>query len=192
MAPATHRLIWPKATVPQVLAACAPGELPTGELWYDSLVIQSPIHERLVTVAGERTNRRLAELTNTNPETVRRYMQGNTPSVEFLSAVCKSLAISGDWLLTGRGPMKLDEVKTESLKQADPSELLSAMAGNLERLCERVDRIERYMQTMEIRLRARRNGDGEGKRAGGDAASSKRKVKSVADAITKRSRPDDH
>jgi transcriptional regulator with XRE-family HTH domain len=162
-------------------------------LWYDSLVIQSPIHERLVTVAGERTNRRLAELTKTNPETVRRYMQGSAPSVEFLSAVCKSLAISGDWLLTGRGPMKLDEVKTESLRQADPSELLSAMAGNIERLCERVDRIERYMQTMEIRLRARRNGDGQqADKPGEDDSPRVRKVKSVADAIAKRSRPDDH
>ena len=45
------------------------------------------LHDRLSTAVGKRTYRSLSDLTGVHPETVRRYMQGQAPSVEFVSAV---------------------------------------------------------------------------------------------------------
>ena len=111
------------------------------------------LHDRLVLAAGERTYKQLAELTGQNQETVRRYMQGNAPSVEFIAAFGNSLGLNGSWLLTGHGPMRLGEVRTEALREADVSELLTAMADTLSQLINRVERLEVFLQTLETRLR---------------------------------------
>jgi len=113
------------------------------------------IHDRMNAAAGERTFRHLGELTRTNSETVRRYMSGQAPSAEYLASFCEALAVNAGWLLTGRGPMKLADVRTHALRQADPAELLSAMAETLERLIDRVERIEVFVQTLETRVRGR-------------------------------------
>jgi transcriptional regulator with XRE-family HTH domain len=118
---------------------------------------ESPLHERLAAVAGPRTFRAIAELTGTNSETVRRYMQGQTPSVEFLASLCNAFKINGEWLLCGRGPMKAEDVKTHALKAASGAELLGALATAVERLTERMDRVEVHMQLLETRMRGREN-----------------------------------
>lgn len=117
-------------------------------------MLEDGIHERVRAAAGERTNRVLADLTGASPETVRRYMSGQAPSVEFLSAFCCALDINGDWLLTGRGPMKAVDVKHHALGEARAADLLGAMAGSIETLIDRVDRMEKYVQTLETRVRA--------------------------------------
>ena len=115
----------------------------------------SALTERLLAAAGDRTYRSLADLTGTNAETVRRYMQGQAPSVEFLAALCTALGINEQWLISGRGPMRANQLKSHVLKDASPSELLSAMAGTIERIAERVDRLELFITSMETRLRGR-------------------------------------
>lgn len=122
---------------------------------YDDGVQESPLHERLLAIVGDRSFRELAELTQTNHETVRRYMQGHPPSVEFVAALCTQLRINGQWLLTGRGPMRAADIRSDALGEARASELLGAIAGSLERLQERIDRVESYVHTMEARLRGR-------------------------------------
>lgn len=112
------------------------------------------LHERLTSVAASRTYRALGELTNTHPETVRRYMQGQSPGVEFLAALCAALGVNADWLLTGRGPMKVADVRAHALRDANPTELHSAMALTITMLTERLERLEQYCQTLETRLRA--------------------------------------
>lgn len=112
------------------------------------------MHERLIAAAAGRTYRHVAELTSTNAETVRRYMNGQSPSAEFLQAMCAALGLSGTWLLTGVGPMRADEITSAALRQADPSDLLGAMAGSIETLIDRVSRLELYVHTMETRVRA--------------------------------------
>jgi transcriptional regulator with XRE-family HTH domain len=119
------------------------------------IVDTSALTERLIAAAGDRTYRSLADLTGTNAETVRRYMQGQAPSVEFLAALCAALGINEQWLISGRGPMRANQLKTHVLKDASPSELLSAMAGTIERIAERVDRLELFITSMETRLRGR-------------------------------------
>ena len=114
----------------------------------------SPLHERLNLLMGKRTYREIGELTNTNSETVRRYMSGQTPSVEFVASLCRRLNVSSEWLLTGRGPVKLTELKMQALREADAGELLQAMATTMEKLLERVDRLERYTQSLETRIRS--------------------------------------
>lgn len=113
----------------------------------------SPLHERMHAVAGSMSYRALGDYTSQHPETVRRYMQGQAPSVEFLAALCSRFDLNAQWLLTGRGPQKQSDAKAHALREANPSELLSAVAEALERLTERVDRIELFVQTMETRLR---------------------------------------
>jgi hypothetical protein len=84
------------------------------------------------------------------------------------------------------------------------TELLSAMSVTLERLSERVERLEVFLQSMESRLRARQvdpatSGAGGGAAAKGgatdapasDPAAAKR-PKSVSDAITRRPPADGH
>lgn len=117
-------------------------------------MIATEFHERLQAAVGDRTYRHIGELTKTHPETVRRYMQGQLPATDFLAALCEALSISGDWILTGRGPMKVEEQRAQSLREAGPGDLLAAIASNLEKLYERVDRLERYTQVLEVRLRA--------------------------------------
>lgn len=113
----------------------------------------SPLHERLHAIAGDWTYKRLAEVTGTNAETVRRYMQGQAPSTEFLAAICDELQASGEWLLTGRGPMRRADMRAHALREARASELLAAVAQSLESLTDRVERVERYIHTLEARLR---------------------------------------
>lgn len=153
------------------------------------------LHERLQAVAGNLTYRNLAELTKTHPETVRRYMQGHAPSVEFLAAICTSMGISAEWLLTGRGPMRVTELRQHALKEANPAELLTAVANTLQQLQERVERLEIFVQTLEARMRAtsRPNGENEGK---SDVQSSTAhpgtvtRARSIADAVAPRPRSD--
>jgi transcriptional regulator with XRE-family HTH domain len=118
---------------------------------------ESPLHERLAAIAGSRTYRAVAELTGTNSETVRRYMQGQTPSVEFLAALCNAFKINGEWLLCGRGPMKAEDVKSHALRSATGPELLTALVAAIERLTDRMDRIEVFVQLLDSRLRGREN-----------------------------------
>lgn len=160
----------------------------------------SALHDRIQVVAGEMTYRALAEATKQHPETVRRYMQGQSPSVEFLSALCFRFDVNAQWLLTGQGPIKHTETRAHALQQANPSELLAAIAAALERLSDRVDRIDVFVQTMETRVRAARVGerakaatdDGpiqEPKPAAGDSgAAPSARAGRVADAVPERSR----
>jgi transcriptional regulator with XRE-family HTH domain len=112
------------------------------------------LHHRIKAVVGQRSFREVAELTQTHPETVRRYVQGQSPSVEFLTALCQKMKINSTWLLTGQGPMHEVDVRNFALREANPSELLAAVAHSLELLTDRVIRLEVFVQTLEARLRA--------------------------------------
>lgn len=166
----------------------------------------SELHERLAAAAGDRTYRHLADLTGQNAETVRRYMQGQAPSVEFLSKLAHSLQLNGSWLLTGQGPMRAGDVKGHALREAHAAELLHAMANTLTQLIARVERLEVFVQTMEARLRASRpaeagsvgaasvgsgrdeRGEGEG-RASGPAVQVPGVAGRIAAAAAQRPRP---
>ncbi len=114
----------------------------------------SAFHDRLNLAVGETSYRQLGAITETHPETVRRYMQGQAPSAAFMTNLCRNLGISGEWLLSGHGPMKVRDMRTHALKNADANELMGAIANTLTQLIERVDRLERFVQVIETRLNA--------------------------------------
>ncbi len=87
------------------------------------------LHNRLLLAAGDLSYRQLGTLTGTHPETVRRYMQGHSPSASFLCELCLKLGISGEWLLSGQLPMKTEDVPSHVLEHADPDDLVHAVAG---------------------------------------------------------------
>jgi len=156
-------------------------------------VDQSAIHSRLGVAAGDLSYRHVAKLTHTHPGTVRRYMRGQPPSVEFVTAFCSALSISADWLLTGNGPMRAGEIKGATLRAAAPADLLGAMAEQLESMRARVERAEVYVQTLETRVRAGLGAsmsEIKSWRPGFDGhESTGARADRVADAIAKRSPP---
>ncbi|MFN0134184.1 MAG: helix-turn-helix domain-containing protein [Phycisphaerales bacterium] len=134
---------------------------------------------------GQRTHRHIAELTGTNHETARRYLSGQAPSVEFLSALCRALGLSAEWLLSGRGPMKAAEVRHHTLNESGAADLLAALSRSVERLLDRVDRLEMFVQTLETRLRARPTGEANHERPEITTRLSARAI-SIAHAIPER------
>lgn len=152
---------------------------------YAGGVESTSLHERLKTAIGDRSLRHLAEVTGASPESIRRYLAGGPPSGDFLTRLCARLDLNGEWLLTGRGPMRASEVKSHALREAAAPELLTAVAGTLERLIDRVERMEAFLSTLEVRLRARHADN-----AGGDFHESQRpalpvlgRAKAVAEAV---------
>ena len=101
----------------------------------------------------------MGDLTKVHPETVRRYMTGQVPSTEFLIEVAEATSVNVGWLLTGDGPMYRKDIKLHALRDANPTELLHAVAQTLEALIERVDRIERFVMTLDTRVRVMQAGD---------------------------------
>jgi hypothetical protein len=152
-------------------------------------VDESTLHERLNEVAGARSFRELGRLTQTNADTERRYMRGQAPSIEFIAGLCDATGTNAHWLLTGQGAARGEDARLDALKRADAGELLSAVATTIERTVDRLDRLERYVQTIETRLRAKL--DEEDDDAEDEAAAQRaERVGAIADAVSERSPQD--
>lgn len=91
----------------------------------------STLHSRLAVVVEDRPFAEIAERTRLPRETVRRYLLGGEPSVEFIVALCTRFGIRAHWLLTGEGPMHTESTVAYSLAHASPRELLSALARHM-------------------------------------------------------------
>lgn len=110
------------------------------------------LHKRLEQVLAGRTYKSIAEMTGISTETARRYMLGQTPSAEFLAAVCEKMAVNAEWLLTGEGPARVDELAAEALKRATTAQLVGVVARHVGTLTERVERLESAVATIQRRL----------------------------------------
>ena len=112
------------------------------------------LNSRLREAIGGRSLREIEELTNSSHETVRRYVQGHSaPSAEFIAALCTALKINAEWMLMGHGPMFRHEIRGATINDASATELLTTLAKTIEKLIERVERLEQYTMTLETRLR---------------------------------------
>ncbi|MEO1583016.1 MAG: hypothetical protein AAFR96_00405 [Planctomycetota bacterium] len=152
----------------------------------------TPMHRRLASALEGKSYRWIARTTGIHPETVRRYMHGQSPSIEFVTCICGHLRINPQWLLTGEGPMRGDDVRAHHLAEADPAELLAAIAATLDRLSERVDRLELFVQQLETRISSvapaiTTSEDPQGDGSGPDADAAGR----IGAAVAERPRPDD-
>ena len=153
----------------------------------------SGLHKRMASVVGETSYASIADKTGTTAATARRYLLGQSPSVEFLQSLCDAHHVNAHWLLTGQGAMYSRDAKTHALRHANPTELMAAIARALESLTERLDRLETFVQTQEARLRAsglvEAGADHERPETGesADAARAAReRARDIADAIAER------
>jgi hypothetical protein len=110
-------------------------------------VSDATFHERLNTAIGHLAIRHIGDRTGTNAEYVNRYLRGQPPPAEFIGAVCQAFDISGDWLLMGRGPMRASDARHHALRETGAPDLLSALSVSVQRLLERVDRVEEAVET---------------------------------------------
>ena len=99
------------------------------------------------------------DATDQNAETVRRYMNGQPPSIEFLAAMCRRFELNPQWLVSGKGPMLRADARAHALRSAEPAELVISVIGALERLNSRVDRIESLVQAFESRSDSKPNSE---------------------------------
>lgn len=83
--------------------------------------------------------RRIGQMTGHNHETVRRYMTGQVPSVEFVGALCTSLNVSADWLLLGRGGVT---APAGVPGEGRPAPLGSDLRTQVESVAARLHRVE--------------------------------------------------
>ncbi|MEO1128295.1 MAG: hypothetical protein AAFX05_01150 [Planctomycetota bacterium] len=94
------------------------------------------IAERLEFACKDRSCREIGRLTQTHPETVRRYLRGGRPPACFIASFCSIFGVSADWLLLGEGPMLRTEISVCNLSQASPRQLLLALADQIDRIAE--------------------------------------------------------
>ncbi|MFK7883056.1 MAG: helix-turn-helix domain-containing protein [Phycisphaerales bacterium] len=97
---------------------------------------------RLSIAVGNQTARQVAEQVDMNPETVRRYLAGRSPSFEFLAAICEHYEVLGTWLLRGEGPRTREELVKQTLKEVKSNEMLELIASRLDQLEQRIIGIE--------------------------------------------------
>jgi transcriptional regulator with XRE-family HTH domain len=114
------------------------------------------LHTRLNKAAAGRSYRHISDLTGIHPETVRRYMQGQAPSAEFLSRFCETLELNADWLLLGRGSMRAAIIPSSNAAKDSTSDPVHSIAASLERVTQRLDRLESTIHQLESRLRGAR------------------------------------
>lgn len=113
-----------------------------------SETICEQLKDRLNRVGGQYSYRELGRLTGVHPETIRRYMQGHAPSAVFLSRLCDAFGVSGDWLLTGRGPMHCAEISHAALRRADVKDLLQALSSVITDQEDRLEQLSRAVQQL--------------------------------------------
>lgn len=68
---------------------------------------RATLHARLRLICALGNTSSIARATGIHPESVRRYVAGDAPSLRFVSNLIEALSLSADWLLCGRGQTML-------------------------------------------------------------------------------------
>jgi hypothetical protein len=89
------------------------------------------INDRLLAAAGRFSYREIGDMTGIHPETVRRYMNGDPPSAEFLATFCAGMGISVDWMLFGQGSMSSASAIRQSLALVSEGALFAGLAATI-------------------------------------------------------------
>ncbi len=69
--------------------------------------IKKKLPDRLAEIRGERSQRQFARDLGVFQQNVNRYENGTTPHTDFLITVALKEKVSLDWLLLGKGRMRL-------------------------------------------------------------------------------------
>lgn len=91
-------------------------------------MVSGGVNSRLRQALQGYSYRAIGEATGLNAKSVRRYLNRDTPSAEFLAKVRSAFGLSTDWALTGAGPSKLGDEAESAILQASGPEPLAALA----------------------------------------------------------------
>lgn len=91
------------------------------------------------------TGRQVAAIVGMNHETVRRYLKGANPSIEFIKQVCVHYGVLADWLVLGDGPRTREDLKDELLEGLDSERFAEAWAERFTRFENRLVAIEHLL-----------------------------------------------
>ncbi|MBL0927834.1 MAG: helix-turn-helix domain-containing protein [Phycisphaerales bacterium] len=95
-------------------------------------VSSTAISRRLLQALGTRSARDIALLTGFSAETIRRYLSGRSPSLQFVVALATRSDISLGWLLLGRLPQRRSQATAHAISQASFTELFKVLIERLE------------------------------------------------------------
>lgn len=87
----------------------------------------SSIRQRMQQAAAPNNASEVARMTCSSRETVRRYLTGGRPSVEFVVAFCRAFDVNPTWLLFGTGPRLLSSQTSRSPVEHDATELVAEL-----------------------------------------------------------------
>ena len=97
------------------------------------------MYDRILRACSGRSARSVGSLIEISPETVRRTLRGQRPRVEFLVKLSRTMGLSGDWLLTGRGPMQMKDQVAAALEHATEMQLCAELGTRLEKFARASD-----------------------------------------------------
>ena len=89
------------------------------------------IADRIAILRGQKTLNEFARENQTTPQNIHRYEKGRNPSADFLASLA-SQGININWVLTGKGPVRLkknakSEIVLASELETLPEELRDAL-----------------------------------------------------------------
>lgn len=123
------------------------------------LLTMHPFYERLKKAIGTESAEDLAARTAMSVAEVQRFLAGAPLDAGFLASVCRQYGVNSEWLIHGTGPMRQADVKRFAVLQARASTCLGSIAAEADRLTERLDLVERLLNTLDARLRVAMKGE---------------------------------
>lgn len=109
------------------------------------------IHDRislLVSAYGEGKNTVFASIIGENEANVRGYRSNVLPKHPFLEKIVRSLDVSADWLLTGRGEMRISSVVEVTGANQGNNEIIKTLLDRIEEQAKQVGRLEAEIETL--------------------------------------------
>lgn len=106
------------------------------------------LHDRLRQIVGGTSNAEFARELRFHPETVRRYLAGATPSIQFLAALATVRGVNPTWVILGTGPRQLSDIAPQVLAEAAPLELGIALGLQLQHLGDQMARVASAVQVV--------------------------------------------
>lgn len=105
------------------------------------------ISERISMLRGKTPREEFSEGTGVSGQTLYKYEKKlSTPTIEFVDLLCKKFKINHRWLITGDGPMRLEEdqsVSTSQEGQSQPTEITASIP------CTRCEKLENKLEKVE-------------------------------------------
>ncbi|MBX3356959.1 MAG: helix-turn-helix transcriptional regulator [Phycisphaeraceae bacterium] len=80
---------------------------------------------RMTALIESKSRREIARATGVSTETLRRYLRGDSPSCEFVMALCEEFGVSAHWLMFGSGPLRSSDLPRRSGESWTPGKPLS-------------------------------------------------------------------